>query len=322
MGCPDWPKCFGQWIPPTSINQIPEDYKEHYIAIRKAKNENLAKMIAPLGLTGLADQISNDPSIYEETDFIWQKTWIEYINRLSGALLGFVLILAFFSSLNYWNKTRKIPLTVLGIVVITGFQGWMGSVVVSTNLMPGVLTAHMLLAFVIITGLVYLYVKTADGKRTIPSFRMDNTMRYALGILILLTIVQVLFGTQIRQQIDNIAKEMELGQRELWIGQLDWKFLFHRSFSILILIGNAWICYQIIKYLSHYFAVWRAAIYLGAFVLLEILTGVVMAYLSIPAWSQPLHLFLSCLLFGVQVYLFMVLGSRRRIQTTGTIASS
>lgn len=315
MGCPDWPKCFGQIIPPTDISELPEGYEEHYIDIRKAKNEKLAKMITPLGLTELAEKISNDPSIYEETEFVWQKTWTEYVNRLAGATLGFILLGSFLASLVFWKNRKVIPLMVLGIIVVTGFQGWMGSVVVSTNLLPGVLTVHMILAFVILAGLIYLYVKTAPGMRAMSTLSIDNTMRYALGLLVVLTLIQVLLGTQVRQQIDVIAKSFALEQRNLWIAELDWIFKVHRSFAWVLLIGNGWIVYQLIKYLKHYFAVYRAAIYLGIFVFLATLSGVILAYLNMPKLAQPLHLLLSFLIFGAQTYLFFVLGRKTRIQT-------
>ncbi|MBI1287438.1 MAG: heme A synthase [Flavobacteriales bacterium] len=322
MGCPDWPKCFGSVIPPTDISQLPEGYEQHYIEVRKAKNQKLAKMLRPLGFDELATQISEDPSVYEETQFVWEKTWTEYVNRLAGASLGIALLASFFASLIYWKKRRKIPLLVLGVIVITGFQGWMGSVVVSTNLLPGVLTAHMVLAFALIAGLMYLYVKTAPGIRTSTSFNIDNTMRYALGVLIVITLVQVFLGTQVRQQMDVISKSFNLQHRELWVAALNWVFKVHRSFSLLLVFGNAWLCYQIYKYLNHYFAVFRASIYLAVFVSITTISGIIMAYLDVPAWAQPLHLLLSCMIFGVQVYLFVALGRKTRIQTVATSSAA
>ena len=69
MGCPDWPKCFGSYVPPTSVDQLPSDYQAHYLKLRIAKNNRIAKMISGFGFSSLADEISNDPSILVEADF-------------------------------------------------------------------------------------------------------------------------------------------------------------------------------------------------------------------------------------------------------------
>jgi len=53
MGCPDWPKCFGRWIPPTSLDQLPTDI---------------------------------DPA-----QFNIVLAWIEYSNRLVGVVIGLMI---------------------------------------------------------------------------------------------------------------------------------------------------------------------------------------------------------------------------------------
>lgn len=313
MGCPDWPRCFGQWIPPTDGSELPADYKDHYIELRKQKNEKLARMIAPLGLSSLAERIRNDESIYEETDFIWQRTWVEYVNRLAGATLGISLVFCWLVSFIYWEKKRGVVTTLLLVILLTGFQGWLGSIVVSTNLLPGVITVHMLFAFLIIAGLMCAYVKSSPGRRVMSSFSLSNTMRYAIGLLLILTVIQVFLGTQVRQQIDIIAKAHAMEDRTLWVGELNALFLVHRSFSLLLLAGNIWFFYQVMRHLRHYHAVYRASAWLMGFLLLEIMTGIILSYLSLPRWAQPLHLLLSCMIFGAQAYLLFVFLSRRRI---------
>ncbi len=88
MGCPDWPKCFGRYVPPTESSELPADYKQKYVAGREAKNQRFAKTLDVFGFSDLATRLRQDKSILVPEEFNAAKTWTEYINRLIGAISG------------------------------------------------------------------------------------------------------------------------------------------------------------------------------------------------------------------------------------------
>ncbi len=164
MGCPDWPKCFGNWVPPTTTAQLPDNYREVYAHKRKQKNQRLASTLEKLGFTELADKIMHDPSIYVEAAFNPVKTWIEYVNRVIGVLIGIFVFLTLVFSVTYFQTDWLIPGLSLLAFVLVGFQGWLGSLVVSTNLLPGMITVHMILAIVIVCLLIYVVARSFRDK--------------------------------------------------------------------------------------------------------------------------------------------------------------
>src|SRR6202012_1368725 len=108
MGCPDWPKCFGCFVPPTNVSQLPKDYKEEYVAGRLAKNQKFAKTLDVFGFSDLATRLRQDKSILIPEEFNAAKTWTEYVNRLIGAITGLFLFATAVFSLGYWGKRNLI----------------------------------------------------------------------------------------------------------------------------------------------------------------------------------------------------------------------
>lgn len=300
MGCPDWPKCFGRLVPPTHVSELPENYKEIYAQKRKEKNLRLVGFLKVIGMHQAAERVQKDESIYIEEDFNVQKTWIEYLNRLLGVLVGLLILVTFFASLSYLKNQPTITFLAFFAFVLVVFQGWIGSIVVSTNLLEGMVTLHMFLAIIQVLLMTY-NVHLAQNTRKTISYFPNNTVSSSTKILLLITIVlslgQVLLGTQVREQIDSIARE--IATRSQWIEKLDYRFYIHRSYSLVLLGLSVFLLYRLKKEKTFNY-IKTPYLLLLATIGIAIVTGATMAYFSVPAFLQPLHLILAVIMMGLE----------------------
>ena len=300
MGCPDWPKCFGQWVPPTSVNQLPEDYKETFAKSREKKNQKFAKYLRAFGMHETADKIISDKNIHVEADFNSVKTWIEYLNRVVGVIIGLFIVVLFWRSFKFYKSHSRIFWISLSILIAVLFQGWFGSIVVSTNLTTWTITVHMLIALVIVLLLNYLLVISRSES---PKFIVaDGSILLVIGCSVVL-LIQILFGTQVREAIDALA----LLSRDSWISSLGLEFIIHRSFSWVVVGMHVWLLVRLGK-TTELKALTQT---LFVLILCSFLTGVGLAYLNVPAFLQPIHLVLASVCFGFQQYLLFTLNRSR-----------
>jgi len=199
MGCPDWPKCFGFWIPPTDVSDLPVNYKEIY---------------AERG--------------YDKLNFSVFNTWTEYINRLLGLISGFFCLALLFTS--FFTKNKHLIFFNFFLVSIMGFQGWMGAVVVYSVLAPFKITIHMLIALGIVSVLLYLnrITNPQDYQKNTP----NNTWIY---IALIISVVQIVIGTQVRESVDVLLPHIN---RISLVSELPFIFEYHRIVAWLVCLSN------------------------------------------------------------------------------------
>ncbi|MEW6468040.1 MAG: COX15/CtaA family protein [Bacteroidota bacterium] len=310
MGCPDWPKCFGQWVPPTDSAGLPEGYKEHYIEKRKEKNARFAGYLRFFGMNETADRIMNDPAIYTELEFNAAKTWIEYANRLAGALLGVLMLVLLIMAFRLRKHQRKLFAATLFAFVLLGFEGWFGSIVVSTNLLTWTITLHMILAFLLIFVMTYItYQANAlyDREQTVHA---AQSLKWPAFAVLFFTLLQVLIGTQVREEVDIIAGQVS--DRGVWISMLSDLYIVHRTLAWAVLLLNTVFFLMIRRQRPRDAALFRLSVFLMVTVVLETLAGIALAWFAFPALAQPLHLLLASMIFGIQSAMLMRVAATRQ----------
>ncbi len=306
MGCPDWPKCFGTWLPPSEVSELPDNYKEVYAEKRRVKNVKLASLLDKLGFNELAYKISTDKQIYQEQDFNPVKTKIEYINRLVGVVIGLLVFAVVVASWPYLKSDKWIFYLSFLSFVLVGFEGWFGSILVSTNLVPFAITIHMILALLLVCVLTYTVVRSQKEHHV--QIKTTNSVRIKrLNILFLsLIFIQIILGTQVRENIDDIGLQLGGERRSEWISETGVEFLIHRSFSVLLLAIAVLLASQVIKNTDEGSIVRRGVVVVAGLIVLEIFTGVILNYLGFPAFIQPVHLVLGTMIFGIQYWFFIL----------------
>jgi cytochrome c oxidase assembly protein subunit 15 len=300
MGCPDWPKCFGYYIPPTDIKELTwtpnRDYEEDQVII---KDEKLLVCIGDFKTTEKFNASNWRPyTKHDYAVFNAKQTWIEYLNRLVGALAGLIVFLTAIASIKYWKENKKITLLSWLTVFLMGFQGWLGARVVYSVLNPIKITLHMMVALLIV-GLILFIIKKINGNNI--AFRLDKTFRIILIIAIIMTFLQIVMGTQVRQYVDDQVKILGYENMELVLKNPTISFYFHRSFSLLILGLNLFLFFRNKKMKLRFDKINFVMVLIG----IEILSGMAMFYLDFPFGSQPIHLIIASILFGIQFYLFL-----------------
>jgi len=124
MGCPDWPLCYGCWIPPVSADQLPEDYAQRYA-------------------------VEGRPAEFDAV-----KTWIEYVNRLLGALTGLAMLVTAGLVFSVARHRPSLAVLVVSSVLVLAFVAWLGARVVDTFLAPYAVTLHLLSAYTLLSLLL------------------------------------------------------------------------------------------------------------------------------------------------------------------------
>lgn len=258
MGCPDWPRCFGKWIPPTNASELPADFEKY------------------LGKQDI------------DHSFNAFHTWIEYFNRLLGVLLGLFAVIQtilLFRKKNELKKPFRLSLWFLFLVILTGL---VGAIVVKLNLAHLSISVHLLFA-VIMIQIQLLLLLTLHSKTAVIT--VDNRTKNLFLFFLALLFIQSILGTMVRIHVDDISKALDYEQRETWLSDSPIMFLIHRSLSWAVLLAGlylAWIGRSIPALKNKIFV-------LAAIILSSMLTGVILFYASMPRAAQPIHLLLATL---------------------------
>lgn len=263
LGCPDWPKCFGSWIPPLQASQLPPGW---------------------------------DPAQFNAT-----LTWLEYTNRLLGVTIGLLIVATLVMALLWHRHRPRLLWPSVAATVLVGFQGWLGGQVVRSGLEPWMITAHMVVALVIVTLLLYATFHARLQRAGLPRSNDPARRRFRLAVVtvIVLSLVQVGLGTNVRGAMEHAVDQNPELPRSEWVEQVGTLDKVHRGYSQILLLATIGLAVWSRRRFRDDTGLVRAADASVALVVAQMVIGAALVYMDVPPVAQLLHLSAASVYLGM-----------------------
>lgn len=277
LGCPDWPKCFGRWLPPTSIDQLPANI---------------------------------DPSLFNFT-----LAWIEYGNRMLGMLTGLFVLATAILAIIYGKRWKRIWLPAVGAALLVAYIGWQGGQVVAAALEPLLVSVHMMGALLVAS--LALYTAQQAHYVGFPESETESRYPAKIGVWIGIAwgaaVLQSALGTQVRAAVKLLMEAKPLAGESFWLSAIGPVRYIHEALGLLVAGLSVHIAVKILKRAEKpSLTVVQASWALGAIGVLQLLMGIAMVTVSYSDFLKLFHLWGASLIVGVLLLLFVAIRQSRK----------
>ena len=264
MGCPDWPKCFDRWIPPTSLDQLPDHI---------------------------------DPAKFNIV-----LAWIEYSNRLFGALVGLLITITTILAFKYYRDIPKINRPVLAALFLTLIEGWLGSVLVDTVLNPITITLHLLLALIIVMLLVYAAQEAfyLENPKSEMQSEYSPKLKWMFGILSIALLFEVILGTEIRGGLEMMREDNPIVDSQFLLQMLGPFKYMHTILGLLITGISGFLWFHLVKQSKNPSSLMiQSSTAILGLILAQIVLGEVLVFLDVIPLIQLFHMWVASWILGL-----------------------
>ncbi len=275
LGCPDWPKCFGRWIPPLSNSQLPQGF--------------------------------------DAASFNITLAWIEYFNRLAGMITGLLILFTAILAIIYYRNRKNLLIPSILAAIFVAFQGWYGSIVVKSQLMPVTVSIHLLIALIIVSLLIYTTVNAYLIDRP-PAEPVKLAIRRIFLYLWIVIIFQILLGTEIRSQVEIIWEKFPLLSSSEVLTKVGMVAIIHTFLGVLLAGGSVLISLRLIKINSLSILSKQGLGLMNILVFTQIAIGLTLHLMGITPLFQVFHLWLASILIGIILIFYTVLSYKEVIK--------